>query len=636
MRNLTPKEIDFICKDLESLFPNFLPKEMKKSYIYKIISPIKSNLKNEFIYDDFKDISLIKKEIERHVQKSIIQAGESVGVISAQSIGERQTQLCLDYYEKINIYMNNKRQPSEYIGKWIDHLIIKNRNKVRLLNQSFYVSLYNDNIQIPMITEHGKIQFAKIIEVCRHPVNGQLMKITTENDLTVISTLSHVHLIKKNNKIINMHGYQLKINDEIPSIDPALIPKHVNIFTKCLLYLKKIKWIKIKSIQYFSDPLKEFVYDISVEGNQTFMLSNGIFVHNTLNSFHQSGLTVATVVTGVPRFLELLNATKEPKMSSNSFVMNKNVNNPFECREIIRDSIIYVNFNDLVIKQSIFINNKQEEYWYLSYETIYNNQFRYYNSGITFFLNIEKMFNQKILISTIKDKIENAYGDLCCVISPLHVGQIDLFIDTTEIKLPQDDNLPLFMKKKDPVEIYLEEVVLPKILEIDICGIKNINNYYLKKEDSKWIVETEGSNLLDVLSLPFVDIKTISSNNMWEIYETMGIEAAREFLIEEFTNIVSSDGTFINPSHILLLVDMMTYQGSINSISRYGMKKEQMGVLSRSSFEESLDQFCNAGYYAEKEPINAVSANIMCGKRSKIGSGLSTLKIDWNKIKEIL
>jgi DNA-directed RNA polymerase II subunit RPB1 len=121
---------------------------------------------------------------------------------------------------------------------------------------------------------------------------------------------------------------------------------------------------------------------------------------------------------------------------------------------------------------------------------------------------------------------------------------------------------------------------------------------------------------------------------MWEVYNTMGIEATREFLIEEFTNVVSSDGTFINPSHILLLVDVMTYQGNITSVSRYGMKKEQMGVLSRASFEESLDQFCNAGFYSEKDLIKSVSANIMVGKRSSIGSGLCGLMMDWKQIKE--
>jgi DNA-directed RNA polymerase II subunit RPB1 len=119
---------------------------------------------------------------------------------------------------------------------------------------------------------------------------------------------------------------------------------------------------------------------------------------------------------------------------------------------------------------------------------------------------------------------------------------------------------------------------------------------------------------------------------MWDIYNSFGIEATREFLVDEFTGVVSSDGTFINPAHIVLLVDIMTHQGTINSVSRYGMKKEQMGVLSRSSFEESLDHFCNAGSYAEKDVLQSVSANIMCGKRAEIGSGMCGVRMDWDVI----
>ena len=207
-------------------------------------------------------------------------------------------------------------------------------------------------------------------------------------------------------------------------------------------------------------------------------------------------------------------------------------------------------------------------------------------------------------------------------------------MDTSNIKIPDYDSLPLYFKNKNHIEIYLEEIVKPKLLEIEICGIKNIKNYHYIKEDNRWKIQTEGSNIFDILHLPYIDISTISSNNMWDIYNVMGIEATRQFLIEEFTNVVSSDGTFINPAHILLLVDIMTYQGHITSVSRYGMKKEQMGVLSRASFEESLDQFCNAGFYSEKDIIRSVSANIMCGKRSCIGSGLCNLIMDLDSIQK--
>ena len=138
--------------------------------------------------------------------------------------------------------------------------------------------------------------------------------------------------------------------------------------------------------------------------------------------------------------------------------------------------------------------------------------------------------------------------------------------------------------------------------------------------------------MTDILTLPYIDIFSVKSNNMWEIYNIFGIEGARKFLIEEFINIVSNDGTFINPSHIYLLVDVMTFYGNIQSISRYGIKKENCSVLTRATFEESLDHFSKAAFFSETENINSVSASVMCGKRSKCGSGINNILINWDNI----
>lgn len=360
----------------------------------------------------------------------------------------------------------------------------------------------------------------------------------------------------------------------------------------------------------------------------------------TLNSFHQSGLSVATVVSGVPRFLELLNATKELKVTSNLFSIRKNMNRPSDIRRFMGNTLISVLLGELVIKDTIHFD-KEDEYWYDAFEIVYNNGFRDYHSCITFILDIQLLFQYQITLYDIKHRIEMNYSDVFVVFSPFHLGQIDVFIDLTNIQLKQvDETIPSFLNQNNYEQVYVEDVVKPRLLEIKVAGIDNIKKYHITKNDDekshhRWIIQTEGSNLRELLSLSFVQPDTAISNNMWEIYDIMGIEAVREFLIQEFTNVVSSDGTFINRCHILLLVDMMTFHGSINSISRYGMKKEQIGVLSRSSFEESLDHFANAAFYSEKEPVQAVSASIMCGKRSNIGSGLCKLIMDWDKISQL-
>ena len=114
---------------------------------------------------------------------------------------------------------------------------------------------------------------------------------------------------------------------------------------------------------------------------------------------------------------------------------------------------------------------------------------------------------------------------------------------------------------------------------------------------------------------------------MWEIYHTLGVEATREFLINEFINVISSDGTFINKCHVLLLVDFMTFKGDISSISRYSLRSKN-SPLSRSSFEESIENFLKSGIFSEVDNMKSISANIMTGKLSYTGTGICDLLID--------
>ena len=119
---------------------------------------------------------------------------------------------------------------------------------------------------------------------------------------------------------------------------------------------------------------------------------------------------------------------------------------------------------------------------------------------------------------------------------------------------------------------------------------------------------------------------------MWEIYEIFGIEATRQFLIDEFMNVVSSDGTYINERHVKLLVDVMTQHGIITSISRYGMKKDNSGPIAKASFEQSLDNFVKASFFSEDEKLNSVSSNIMCGRKANIGTGMCNLLQDFSQL----
>lgn len=618
-RSLTSSEISGMLSDIEKecVSPG-LPTKFRQQVVSTIIDPIRKSLEKIQIVDDPILLQELHDEIRKSVQSSMIQPGEAVGILCAQSIGERQTQLSVAYDE--GVYLMYEGQWGECtMGQFIDMLFDTFPNRVYELidHKDSEIMVVDDlEIMIKSIDSDGKIVVSLINEISRHPPNGDLIEITTASNKKVVTTLSHSHLRCVNGKVVPTLASEMRLGDQVP-VD----------------HKDAVVWETVVGMRYIEDYKYKYVYDFSVPHTETFMLQNGVFVHNTLNSFHSAGLAIQTVVSGVPRFLELLNATKEPRISSNIFNLSFPVEYPDQIRDKIAYHLVHLKFEDIV-KNITYFEEKEEEVWYDAFENIYSNEFREFHHGLTIELDREKLFQYRLPMTLIKQKLENNYADIVVVFSPLYVGQLDIFIDIQDIHYPENvQDIPSFLTPDNYISVFLEDVVKPRLLEISICGIPGINKYHVRKSaKQEWIVETEGSNFKELLGRRFISLQTVTSTNMWDIYDSFGIEATREFLINEFINVVSSDGTFINRSHIYLLIDIMTHQGTINSISRYGMKKEQAGVLTRSSFEESLDQFCKAGYSAELEPIKAVSAAIMCGKRSKIGTGLCSLKMDWEML----
>jgi DNA-directed RNA polymerase II subunit RPB1 len=197
-----------------------------------------------------------------------------------------------------------------------------------------------------------------------------------------------------------------------------------------------------------------------------------------------------------------------------------------------------------------------------------------------------------------------------------------------------------------------------KVGEIPIGGMPNISSYdalslktagsgsitkdksvkyaeddegkYVKSND-EYLLQTVGSNLAAILNLPEIDATRSVSNNVNEIYELFGIEAARQALIEEFTETLSRTA-YVNYRHVCLLSDVMTNKGILLSIDIHGVKKGDIGPLARASFEETVDQLVKSACFAEKDKMTGVSANIMLGQVPPTGTGTVQLLFDERKI----
>jgi len=379
----------------------------------------------------------------------------------------------------------------------------------------------------------------------------------------------------------------------------------------------------------FVDGSTEYVYDLTVETTRNFQLWNSL---NCSDTFHQAGASEKTVTQGVPRFQELINATKNPRTVNNKiYLCDNNSSTIEETRKIVGSNIVGVSLNDISTKITVVLNKAYEK-WYEPFKIIYNDNFVNYAHCISIKLNKQKLFEYQISLESICKFIENQYDDLFCVFSPLGDAQIDIFVDTSNIELPEERIS--FINTNNVEEIYLEECVQPILEKINMFGVEGIKEIFYVQENNEWLIETNGinsrtistqyNNYKKLLAIDIVDATRTLSNNVWDIYEVLGVEAAREFLIQEFMSIMEG----INSCHACLLVDRMTFNGNIASITRYTMKKDDSGPFGKASFEETMDNFLNAAANGEIEPTKGVSASIICGKRANIGTGLIDVKLD--------
>jgi hypothetical protein len=143
------------------------------------------------------------------------------------------------------------------------------------------------------------------------------------------------------------------------------------------------------------------------------------------------------------------------------------------------------------------------------------------------------------------------------------------------------------------------------------------------------------STLRTLLAHPNIDSTRTYCNNVHEINEVLGIEAARSFLIKAFSDAISYEGAYINPRHIVLLVDFMVSLGQVNGITFSGISRQPIGALEKASFEQAMETFKEAAGFGELKEVKGTSASIYIGKRAQIGTGYSDQFMDRSKFKPL-
>ncbi|MBU0758583.1 MAG: DNA-directed RNA polymerase subunit A'' [Nanoarchaeota archaeon] len=164
-----------------------------------------------------------------------------------------------------------------------------------------------------------------------------------------------------------------------------------------------------------------------------------------------------------------------------------------------------------------------------------------------------------------------------------------------------------------------------KIKEVYVSGVKKVTQVLPVKRQGEFIIVTAGSNLKDVLQLDFVDISKTFSNDIFEVFEVFGIEAARQAVINEVYKVIENQGLNVDIRHIMLVADTMTVNSKGAGITRYGVISEKSSVLARASFETPIRHLINASLGGEVDKLNSVIENVMLNQPVPVGTGLPDL-----------
>ena len=144
-----------------------------------------------------------------------------------------------------------------------------------------------------------------------------------------------------------------------------------------------------------------------------------------------------------------------------------------------------------------------------------------------------------------------------------------------------------------------------------------------------WVIYTEGTNLRDVMGFSDeIDAKNIYSNDLFEVVSVLGIEACRAALFLELKRVIEFDGSSVNYRHLAILVEIMTFRGFMMPINRHGINRTGLKPLAQCSFEEPVDILFRAAMFAERDPMQGVSDNLIMGQLAMLGTASFGLMLD--------
>jgi DNA-directed RNA polymerase subunit A" len=298
----------------------------------------------------------------------------------------------------------------------------------------------------------------------------------------------------------------------------------------------------------------------------------------TMRTFHYAGVAEINVTLGLPRLIEIVDARKIPSTPTMTIKLNQDYAHD---RDLAREVAWAIESSSILHLGSIATDLAE--------------------MNVIIELNPSALEQRKITAEEVASRLKEETG----------------------LNVDQKENL-LVMVPKEPSYRELLQLV-EKIKRLSLKGVEGIKRVVIRKEGDEYILYTEGSSIKKVMQFEGVDPARIKTNNISEIGEVLGIEAARNAIINEATDTLREQGLSVDVRHIMLVADIMTVDGELKQIGRHGVSGEKASVLARAAFEVTVNHILDAAIRGDVDDLKGVTENVIVGQPIQLGTGDVTL-----------
>jgi len=302
----------------------------------------------------------------------------------------------------------------------------------------------------------------------------------------------------------------------------------------------------------------------------------------TLRTFHFAGVKERNVTLGLPRLIELVDARKKPVTPTMDIYLDESHKVSREKALEVAREILFTQIGDLIDRSDTD-----------------------YSGMLTFHLSEAKLAERGCTFSDVQEVLESAKKKYT-------------------IK-PNENKLSIKVTVPDEPDAQTLLTLKSKLLNTRVKGVPDIERVTIVKQDDEWVIQTAGSNLAKVVAVDGIDLTRITTNNVYEIWQTLGIEAARTALIKEVTNTLEEQGLEVDTRHIMLVADLMTSKGYLQQIGRHGIAGTKTSVLARAAFEITVPTIARAALEGQIESLKGVTENVIVGATVPVGTGMVDL-----------